>query len=189
MEHMLFLSNHTPCYLYLMAGPDSDKNLLPSTNTPLSDHELLAALSAYTAGAGSPNPTTSHTQPFAIILVVKCPGMRVISTNSFWSLLLSVRCQGRVVELILEKFLQCVTLCVILHWNSDPHFPLTRVCSKTLTAYPFYPQTLIPFLELHMPNPARPPPPVPHPFPATLTEASVIPSQTYSSPCCARDPA
>ena len=31
--------------------------------------------------------------------------------------------------------------------------------------------------------------PVPCPFLATLTEASVIPSQTYSSPCCACNPA
>ena len=50
-----------------------------------------------------------------------------------------------------------VTLCVTLHQNSDPHFPLTQVCSKTITAS-FYPQTLILFSELHMPNPARPSP-------------------------------
>ena len=47
-----------------------------------------------------------------------------------------------------------VTLRVTLHQNSGPHFPLTRV-SKTITVYPFYPQTLILFSELHMPNPPR----------------------------------
>ena len=38
---------------------------------------------------------------------------------------------------------------------------------------------------------ARPSPtlPVPCSFSATLTEASVIPSWTYSSPCCTHDPA
>ena len=46
-----------------------------------------------------------------------------------------------------------VTLCVTLHWNSDPHFSMTQTHSKTPTAYPFYPQTLILFSELHMPDP------------------------------------
>ena len=46
-----------------------------------------------------------------------------------------------------------VTVRVTPRWNSDPHFPMTRVHPKTLAEYPLYPQTLILFLELHMSDP------------------------------------
>ena len=61
-----------------------------------------------------------------------------------------------------------VTLRVTPHWNSDPHFPLTRVCSKTLTVYPFYPQNLnsifrTPYAQ---PSPTLPNPPCSIPIPS-----------------------
>ena len=53
----------------------------------------------------------------------------------------------------LEEWQHIVTLHVTPHRNSDPHFPMTRVRFKTPTAYLFYPQTLIMFSELRMPDP------------------------------------
>ena len=52
--------------------------------------------------------------------------------------------QGRIGKLILMGSFDVrqgvrVTLHVTPHWNSEPHFPMTRVHSKTLTAHPFYP--------------------------------------------------
>ena len=51
-----------------------------------------------------------------------------------------------------------VTLCVTPHRDSNPHFSMTRTRSKTPTTYPFYPQTLILFSELCVPDPTRPSP-------------------------------
>ena len=64
----------------------------------------------------------------------------------------------------------------------DPHF-------VSITFYsPFYLQLFDPFSELRTSDPAQPPR-FPAHSPSTLTENSIILSWTYSSPCCAHNPA
>ena len=81
-----------------------------------------------------------------------------------------------------------VTRSVTPHWNSNPHFSMIQTCSKT-SYHISHPSTNLSSV-LGTPH-AWPSPtlPIPYPFPATLTKGSIIPSQTYSSPCYARDPA
>ena len=87
-----------------------------------------------------------------------------------------------------------VTLHATLYWNSDPcslsthvHFQdpdfisitfLFSILTSNLDSG-FGTLYTRPCLTL----------PIPCPFPSTMTEASVILSQTYSSPCCTHDPA
>ena len=87
-----------------------------------------------------------------------------------------------------------ITLCATPYRNSNPCSPLTHVHFQD----PYF--VSITFLfsiltsnhdSVFRTSYARPSLtlPVPCPVPSTLTEASVIPSRTDSSPCCARNPA
>ena len=88
----------------------------------------------------------------------------------------------------------CVTLHATLYRNSNPCSPLTHVCFQdpyfisitflfsilTLKLDSIF-RTLYTQPCLTLPIPCR--------FPSTMTNISAIPSRTYSSPCCSRNPA